>query len=128
MSLNSLTHLLDGVMPGNKALLRTTNGDRKKSKLCDFVEEFWHFNTIIKMSQQRFINTYCRWAKKKGYHPDERKAQEIYAVAQNGIPSRSGSSRRTSGGGTSTGKTGTALDRYGLGKYSLDKYDIMPKL
>lgn len=65
MSLNSLTHLLDGVMPGIKALLRTTNGDRKKRKLCDFVEEFWHFDQITKMGQQRFINTYCRWAKKK---------------------------------------------------------------
>ena len=86
MSLNSLTHLLDGVMPGIKALLRTTNGDRKKSKLCDFVEEFWHFSAVTKMNEQRFINTYCRWAKKKGYHPDERKAHEIYAVAQNGIP------------------------------------------
>jgi transposase len=31
MSLNALTHLLDGVMPGIKPLLRSTNGDRRKA-------------------------------------------------------------------------------------------------
>jgi transposase len=87
MSLNSLTHLLDGVMPGIKTLLRPSKEGRKGSKLGDFVEEFWHFDSIKKMSEQRFVNTYCRWAKKKGYHSSERKAQAIYAIAQNGIPS-----------------------------------------
>ena len=87
MSLNSLTHMLDSVMPGIKPILRTTTGDRKKNKLCDFVEEYWHFDTITKISEQRFIIAHCRWAKKKGYHSNERKAKEIYAVAQNGIPS-----------------------------------------
>jgi transposase len=87
MSLNSLTSILDSVMPGIKTLLRSTNGDRRKSKLSDFVEEFWHFDIITKQSEQRFINSYSRWAKKKGYHSNERKARKIYAVAQNGIPS-----------------------------------------
>jgi len=87
ISLNALTNMLDGVMPGIKPLLRSTSGGRKGNKLCDFVEEFWHFDTITKKSEQRFTNSYCRWAKKKGYHSNERKAREIYAVAQNGIPS-----------------------------------------
>jgi transposase len=85
MSLNALTNMLDGVMPGIKPLLRSTSGGRKGNKLCDFVEEFWHFDT--KKSEQRFINSYCRWAKKEGYHSNERKARKIYAVAQNGITS-----------------------------------------
>lgn len=87
ISLNSLTHLLDNVMPGIKFLLRSSKGGRKENKLCDFIEKFWHFNTITKLTEQRFISTYCCWAKKKGYHSNERKAKEIYALAQNGIPS-----------------------------------------
>jgi len=79
--------VMSGVMPGIKSLLRPSKEGRKGSKLGDFVEEFWHFDNIKKMSEQRFITVYCRWAKKKGYHSSERKAQAIYAVAQNGIPS-----------------------------------------
>lgn len=49
--------------------------------------EFRYFDIIAKMSEQRFINTYCSWAKKKKHQSNERKAKEIYAVAQNGIHS-----------------------------------------
>lgn len=85
-SLNALTHMLERTMPRIKSLLQSTSSDKKKSKLCDFVREYWHFDNITKKNGQRFISEYCRWAKKKGYHSDERKAKKIYALAQNSIP------------------------------------------
>ena len=39
------------------------------------------------MNEQKFINDYCKWAKKQGYRGlHERKAKEIFALAQSGIP------------------------------------------
>ena len=39
------------------------------------------------MGEKRFTADYCKWAKKMGYRCNERKAAEIFALAQNGIPS-----------------------------------------
>lgn len=38
------------------------------------------------MGEKKFTSDYCKWAKKKGYRCNERKAKEIFALAQNGIP------------------------------------------
>lgn len=38
------------------------------------------------MGEKKFTADYCKWAKKKGYRCNERKAAEIFALAQNGIP------------------------------------------
>ena len=38
------------------------------------------------MGEKKFTSDYCKWAKKKGYRCNERKAAEIFALAQNGIP------------------------------------------
>ena len=38
------------------------------------------------MGEERFTADYCAWAKKKGYRLNERKAAQIFALAQNGIP------------------------------------------
>lgn len=38
------------------------------------------------MGERKFTSDYCKWAKKKGYRLNERKAAEIFALAQNGIP------------------------------------------
>ena len=77
------TGLLDKVMPGIKTLLEDTDG---RSKLSDFVLEFWHFDRISKMKPEAFAKKYCTWAKKKGYHVNESKAAEIHTLSQNGIP------------------------------------------
>lgn len=85
-SVLSLTHLLDYTMPGIKQLLRGWNSSTGKDKLADFAAEFWHFDNITSKSEKQFVSSYCRWAKKKGYHQSESKAKEIYALALNGIP------------------------------------------
>ena len=85
-AVNNLTSILDKTVPGLKAVLPHTNPDKTKSKLCDFVAEFWYFDAITAMSETRFVTACSRWAKKKGYRLDERKAKSIYAMAQNGVP------------------------------------------
>lgn len=75
--------LLDKVMPGIQTLLRDENS---RSKLSDFVVQFWHFERIANKSLTSFTDSYCKWAKRKGYHANESKAHAIYTLSQNGIP------------------------------------------
>jgi transposase len=82
----SLTVLLDYTMPGIKSLLKSRSDNPEKNKLSDFVGEYWHFDNIKNQSQTKFVNSYNRWAKKKGYRESETKAIQIYALAQEGIP------------------------------------------
>lgn len=83
----ALTTLLDRVMPGIKTLLSGKRSEEPtKDKLSDFVERYWHYDNITKMSEHRFCEDYCKWAKKKGYHANETKAKAIHAMARVGIP------------------------------------------
>lgn len=94
-SVLSLTHLLDYTMPGIKGLLKGWNSSSGKDKLADFAAEYWHFDTITSKNEKHFISSYCRWAKKKGYHQSETKAKAIYALALNGIPTVSSNTPST---------------------------------
>lgn len=90
-SVLDLTHLLDYTMPGIKALLKGWNETNGKDKLSDFVEEYWHYDNITKKSEKQFINSYLKWAEKKGYHQNQDKASKIYVLAKEGIPTLSSS-------------------------------------
>jgi transposase len=91
-----LTNLLDRTMPGIKKLLSgRCSEEPTKDKLSDFVEEYWHYENITKKSESYFVNDYCRWAKKKGYHASETKAKAIYAMARDGILTLSSSTPST---------------------------------
>ena len=89
MSLHELTHLLDYTMPGIKGMLASWNEGNRKDKLSDFVERFWHYDTITCLSETEFIKQYTFWAKEKKYHQSQDKAQAIYALAREGIPTLS---------------------------------------
>ena len=52
-------------MPGIKRELKSWNEDNGKDKLGDFVDKYWHYDNITKMSESKFIDHYCRWAEKK---------------------------------------------------------------
>ena len=79
-----LIDLLDQTMPGIQKLLQNS---AENQKLTNFVVRYYHFERICAMSEQKFINDYCKWAKKQGYRGlHERKAKEIFALAQSGIP------------------------------------------
>lgn len=88
-ALLELTHILDYTMPGIKKLLKSWNEANNKDKLSDFVEVFWHFDTIISMGKEKFQAAYMEWAKERKYHQSQSKAIEIYELASNGIPTLS---------------------------------------
>lgn len=84
----ALSSILDRTMPGIKKLLPDKRSDTPtKSKLSDFVEAYWHYDTIAKMPESEFVDSYQCWAKEKGYHRSEAKAKAIYRMACEGIPS-----------------------------------------
>ena len=91
----NLTHLLDYTMPGIKNFFKGWNEHSGKDKLCDFVEEYWHFDVITKHSEKQFVERYQRWAKKKGYHLSETKAIQVYKLAKDGIPTISSNAPST---------------------------------
>lgn len=82
----NLTDMLDRTLPGIKPLLTSNIRTTGKNKLCDFVEKFWHCDVIKNMSESKFTSEYIKWAKKKGYHPNETKAKSLYANALECIP------------------------------------------
>ena len=49
-------------------------------KLTEFVSRYIHFQNILDMGEMKFTSDYCKWAKKKGYRLNERKAPEILAL------------------------------------------------
>jgi len=83
----ALTNLLDRTMPGIKSLVYSQHSSvSDKDKLCDFVQEYQHYDRITKMGKKRFVASYGKWAKKKGYRQSEAKAEAIFALASEGIP------------------------------------------
>ena len=79
----NLSNLLDQSMPN----IQTVLADNKSNcKLTDFVARYYHCSHILEMGEQGFTIDYCAWAKEKGYRLNERKAAQIIAIAQNGIP------------------------------------------
>jgi len=83
----ALTSILDRTMPGIKRLLQSSNPDKPiKDKLSDFVAEYWHYDNITAMSAEEFVSDYCQWTKEKGYQHSQAKANAIYSLACEGIP------------------------------------------
>lgn len=52
------------------------------------IEKYQHFNKIKEMEKGDFITEYCTWVKEKGYRNGAKKAEYIYLLAQNSIPTR----------------------------------------
>ena len=85
-ALQELTHMLDYVMPGIKGMFNSWTESNNRDKLCDFVEQFWHYDLITAMSCEEFVKAYNDWAEEKKYHQNESKARQVYELASNGIP------------------------------------------
>ncbi|MCM1168203.1 MAG: transposase, partial [Ruminococcus sp.] len=79
----NLSNLLDQVMPNIQSVLKDNHSN---SKLTDFIARYFHYQNILDMGEENFTADYCAWAKEKGYRLNERKAAQIFALAQNGIP------------------------------------------
>lgn len=88
-SLQEFTHILDYVMPGIKAMFNSWDEASNKDKLSDFVERYWHYDLITSMSREEFTEDYLAWAKEKKYHQSSAKAEAVYEMASDGIPTLS---------------------------------------
>ena len=92
----SLTGIIDRTMPGIKQLLPSKNSEKPtKDKLSDFVERYWHYDNITRLSEDAFIADYCVWAKERGYHSSKAKAKAIYQMTTSGIPTLSSNAAST---------------------------------
>ena len=94
-ALQELTHILDYTMPGIKKVFNSWNEANGKDKLSDFVEVFWHFDLITSIGEEKFVEEYLNWAKERKYHQSKSKAEEVYDLATNGIPTLSSSTPST---------------------------------
>ncbi len=94
-ALQELTHILDYVMPDIKKLFNSWDEASGKDKLSDFVERFWHFDLIISLSLDEFVDEYLAWAREKKYHRSRSKAEAVYELASDGIPTLSSSTPST---------------------------------
>jgi len=88
-ALQELIHILDYTMPGIKKVFNSWNEANGKDKLSDFVEAFWHFDLITSIGKEKFVEEYLNWAKEKKYHQSKSKAEEVFDLATNGIPTLS---------------------------------------
>jgi Transposase and inactivated derivatives len=91
----TLTGIIDRTMPEIKNLLKSNSDDFSRNKVADFAFKFYHYDRITGNGEKHFVDAYVKWAKKKGYHADEKKAHQIYALAQIGIPTLSSSTPST---------------------------------
>lgn len=85
----ALLNLLEQAMPQITTLLENDSQDIKRDKLNAFVKKYWHYDNITKITQRQFIANYNQWAKKEGYQVSQSKAEKIYALASNKIPTLS---------------------------------------
>ena len=94
-ALQELTHILDYTMPGIKKIFNSWDEASGKDKLSDFAERFWHYDVIIERSLDDFVEEYLVWAEEKKYHRSRSKAETVYELASDGIPTLSSSTPST---------------------------------
>jgi transposase len=87
-----LANLLDLSMPRIKPVFKSNMAETTRNILYDFIEKYQHFDNIKKMKKEEFITEYCSWVKEKGYRNGANKAEYIYLLAQNSIPTRAADS------------------------------------
>jgi transposase len=73
-----LIALLDRVFPGANKLFNTRVKSDGHMKWVDFVEEFWHCDSINQMNASDFAELYRDWCHKNGYTFTPAKAAEIH--------------------------------------------------
>lgn len=91
----SLTNLLDRTMPGIKTMFFNRSDAPDRDKLCAFAKEYWHFDNITRMSEAAFTRHFLSWNKRNNYRGSLDKAQSIYTLAKESIPTLSSDTSST---------------------------------
>ena len=79
---NNLIAILDQTFPGVNTKFTSPVRADGSEKWVDFVERFWHCETVSSMSKARFTDCYNKWCLRHGYNRSESKAQELYDLAK----------------------------------------------
>jgi len=87
-----LSQLLDQIMPGIKTIFKGEHRNPDKNVLYDFIEKYGHYENVLTLGMEKFMSEFIAWAKEKGYRYATSKAEQIYLLAQNAIPSRAADS------------------------------------
>ena len=91
----NLSVVLEKTMPGITSTVCHQSNHSGDAKLGAIVSRYWHYDNITKLSERRFVESFCKWAKKQRYQQNEKSARRIYALASAGIPSLSSSTPST---------------------------------
>lgn len=82
-----LSNLIDEVMPNIGSVFRARQSGHC-DVLYDFIGKFENFENIKSVSEKKFTERFMKWAKSKGYRNAIMKAQTIYELSQDSIPTR----------------------------------------
>lgn len=85
----SLLNLLEQTMPQITTLLENDSQNINRDKLNAFALKYWHYDNITSFTKKQFVHNYKTWAKKEGYQASQPKAEKIYELASNSIPTLS---------------------------------------
>lgn len=81
----NLTNILEKTMPGIKQLFPSRSDFGVQNKVYLVAERYWHFDNIKRMSRNRFIQSFIKWANKVGIYKSEAKADALYSLATEAI-------------------------------------------
>lgn len=81
----NLTNILEKTMPGIKQLFPSRSDFGVQNKIYLVAERYWHFDNIKRMSRNRFIQSFVKWASKVGIYKSEAKANALYSLAAEAI-------------------------------------------
>lgn len=83
-----LGNLLDETMPGIENILMAKTTKPENNMLYNFIKKYQSFDTIKKMGEKKFLNSYTKLAEKNGCRNYQMKALKIYKLATNSITTR----------------------------------------
>lgn len=83
-----LGNLLDETMPGIETILMAKTTKPENNMLYNFINKYQNFDTIKKMGEKKFLNSYTKLAEKNGCRNYQMKALKIYELATNSITTR----------------------------------------
>lgn len=85
-SRNALIAIVDQTCPGLNELFTNPRKADGQLKWVDVYKRFWHSDYITSFSRNKFTQIYHDWCKKNGYRGSSQKANEIYNLAKESLP------------------------------------------
>lgn len=86
-SRNNFISLLDQTFPGLNDLFAGHRRPDGHEKWIDVAARFWHAECVTGQSLNAFTRVYKDWCSRNGYRGQDGKAEEIYLLAKESIPS-----------------------------------------